>query len=59
MPGTQDGAYKSRDTIISRFGSDYYRKMGRKGGSVCGTKKGFAANRKLAQMAGRKGGKNK
>ena len=57
MAGTKDGGYKCRDTIIARFGNGYYKNMGRKGGLVCGIKKGFAANPELAKMAGRKGGK--
>lgn len=57
MVGTRDGGYKCRNTIISRFGPDYYKAMGRKGGLVCGTKKGFASNPDLAREAGRKGGK--
>lgn len=57
MVGTRDGGYKCRNTIINRFGADYYKVMGRKGGLVCGTKKGFASNPDLAREAGRKGGK--
>lgn len=56
MSGTREGGYKCRNTNLERYGQDYYKNMGRKGGSVCGTKKGFAANIELAKAAGRKGG---
>lgn len=56
MPGTKAGGLKARETNKARYGQDYYKEMGRKGGSVCGTKKGFAANIQLAKEAGRKGG---
>lgn len=57
MAGTKDGGAKCYNTIITRYGDNYYKAMGRKGGLVCGTKKGFAANIELARQAGRKGGK--
>ena len=56
MSGTKDGGYKCRNTIIARFGVDYYKDIGRRGGLVCGVKKGFAANPELARKAGKKGG---
>lgn len=56
MAGTKEGGLKCRNTNFERYGSDYYKNIGRKGGSVCGTKKGFAANPQLAKEAGRKGG---
>lgn len=57
MSGTHDGGLKCRDTNLARYGGDYYQNLGRRGGSICGTKKGFAANIELAKAAGRKGGK--
>lgn len=56
MAGTLKGGLKARDTNIKRYGEDYYINMGRKGGCVCGTKKGFAADPNRAREAGRKGG---
>ena len=56
MSGTKKGGLKAKATNIARYGCDYYINMGRKGGSVCGSKKGFAANHQLAVEAGRKGG---
>lgn len=56
MAGTVKGGKKAAQTNRARHGSDFYANIGRKGGSVKGTKGGFAANPKLAQEAGRKGG---
>ena len=46
---------KTRKTLIERYGEDYFRNIGRKGGSAC-VPKGFAANPELAKEAGRKSG---
>ena len=42
-------------TNKEKHGSDFYSRIGRKGGKVCGVK-GFALNIELAKEAGRKGG---
>lgn len=48
---------KAKKTIISQHGSDYYARIGRKGGSRTDTRpKGFEADRALARIAGAKGG---
>ena len=48
---------KAQRTIISQHGSDYYARIGRKGGSRTDTRpKGFEADRALARIAGAKGG---
>lgn len=48
---------KAKRTIISQHGSDYYARIGRKGGSRTDTRpKGFEADRALARIAGAKGG---
>jgi general stress protein YciG len=48
---------KAKRTILSSHGSDYYAKIGRKGGSKTDTRpKGFEADRALARIAGAKGG---
>ena len=47
---------KTRQTIVDRYGEDYWKNIGKKGGSVAGVKKGFAANPELAKEAGRKSG---
>lgn len=50
------GGSKIRKTIEERYGKDYWRKIGSKGGKATGMK-GFALNPELARKAGRKGGK--
>ena len=56
MAGTREGGLKTRETNISKYGKDYYRRIGRKGGlKIC--KKGFATNLELARKAGAKGGR--
>lgn len=57
MAGTKAGGQKARETNYQRHGKDFYVEMGRKGGSVCGTLKGFAADLERAKRAGQKGGK--
>lgn len=56
MPGTKAGAAKAKKTIKARHGAKFYAEIGAKGGRKTGVKKGFAANPKLAAMAGKKGG---
>lgn len=57
MSGTKEGGIKARNTNLQRNGRDFYRIIGKKGGSVQGIRKGFAMNHKRAVEAGRKGGK--
>ena len=56
MPGTKEGGAKAAATNKRIHGSDFYAKIGRKGGKN-GHTGGFAANPELAREAGRKGGK--
>ncbi len=56
MSGTKSGGVKAAKTNKKRYGSDFYKKIGTKGGKK-GTTGGFAANPELARIAGRKGGK--
>ena len=55
MAGTKLGGVKAAQTNKARHGADFYAKIGAKGGQK-GTTGGFAANRELARIAGRKGG---
>lgn len=48
---------KARNTTYEKHGKDFYRNIGRKGGSVIGAKRGFASNPALASIAGAKGGR--
>ena len=57
MSGTLEGGRKARDKNYEQFGKDFYRNIGRKGGSAPTNKpKGFATNPELARIAGAKGG---
>lgn len=56
MSGTKAGGKKARDTILKKFGANYWVNIGRRGGQVCG-KKGFALMpHDKVVAAGRKGG---
>lgn len=55
MPGTIEGGKKAAARNKQRHGSDFYARIGAKGGKN-GHTGGFAANRDLARAAGRKGG---
>jgi len=56
MAGTIAGGKKAAKTNIKLHGSDFYRKIGQKGGKN-GHTGGFAANPALARVAGAKGGR--
>lgn len=56
MPQTKAGALKAAQTNILKYGEDFYKRIGQKGGRN-GHTGGFAANPELAKIAGRKGGK--
>lgn len=55
MVENKAGESKIRKTIEERYGKDYWRKIGSKGGKATGMK-GFALNPELARIAGKKGG---
>lgn len=55
MSGTKSGGMKARNTNYERHGDDFYKRIGAKGGRN-GHTGGFAANRELARIAGKKGG---
>lgn len=57
MSGNRLGALKARNTTYEKYGKDFFRNIGRKGGLVKGTKGGFASNPALASIAGVKGGR--
>lgn len=56
MSGTREGGLKAAKTNKEKYGKDFYVINGRKGGQN-GHTGGFAYNRALAIIAGRKGGK--
>ncbi len=55
MSGTKAGGLKAAKTNKKRYGKDFYKNNGAKGGKATGLK-GFALNRELARTAGKKGG---
>lgn len=55
MVGTKAGGIKAAKTNLEKHGADFYKRIGKKGGQN-GHTGGFAANRALASIAGRKGG---
>lgn len=55
MTETKSGGRKTAATILAK-NPNFYREIGRKGGSV-GGKKGFALNPELARICGAKGGR--
>ena len=55
MTETKSGGRKTAATILAK-NPNFYREIGRKGGSV-GDKKGFALNPELARICGAKGGR--
>lgn len=57
MVQTPEGALKARETIEKRYGKDFYKNIGRRGGLKKTDKpKGFATDRERAVTAGAKGG---
>lgn len=56
MAGTVEGGRKARKTNYEKYGDDFYKRIGARGGKL-GHTGGFAANPELAKIAGRKGGK--
>ena len=56
MTQTKEGARRAVETTKRIHGSDFYARIGKKGGQN-GHTGGFASNIALAKEAGRKGGK--
>ena len=57
MPGNKIGGMKAAKTNILKHGKDFYKRIGSKGGKVCGICKGFAISHEYATECGRKGGR--
>ena len=55
MAGTKAGGLKAAAKNKEKHGSDFYSRIGKKGGRN-GRTGGFATNPELAKIAGRKGG---
>jgi hypothetical protein len=56
MAGTKAGGRAAAAKNKSKYGADFYAKIGAMGGKK-GHTGGFAANRELARLAGAKGGR--
>jgi uncharacterized protein len=56
MAGTIAGGKAAAQTNKTRYGAEFYAKIGAKGGKM-GHTGGFAANKELARKAGAKGGR--
>lgn len=56
MAGTKSGGKLAAEKNKSKYGADFYAKIGAKGGRL-GRTGGFYANRELARQAGTKGGR--
>jgi hypothetical protein len=56
MAGTKKGGAKAAATNRSKYGADFYARIGSMGGKL-GRTGGFYANRELARQAGAKGGR--
>lgn len=54
--GTTEGGKKTVKTNLAKYGADFYKRIGAKGG-MNGHTGGFYANRELARVAGAKGGR--
>lgn len=55
MPGTRSGGQQAAITNKTKYGADFYKRIGAIGGRL-GRTGGFYQNRELASSAGRKGG---
>lgn len=56
MAGTKQGGKTAASTNKTKYGADFYAKIGAMGGKK-GNTGGFYANRELAREAGRRGGR--
>jgi hypothetical protein len=56
MAGTKAGGQAAAITNKGKYGDDFYRRIGARGGAL-GRIGGFFANRELARTAGAKGGR--
>ena len=57
MSGTVAGGMKAREIFYEKYGRDYFKNIGRKGGEVCNPYKGYGSSQERAKRAGSIGGK--
>lgn len=58
MAGTKEGGIKASKTNKLKYGEDFYKIMGKKGGQVTGVLKGFALDPERAKKSRPKRWKN-
>lgn len=56
MAGTKAGGIKARQKVLEKYGEDFYKNIGKKGGEN-GHTGGFWGHPERARIAGQKGGK--
>lgn len=56
MSGTVAGGMKAREIFYEKYGRDYFKNIGRKGGEVCNPYKGFGSSPERAKKCGAIGG---
>lgn len=57
LPGNASGGARAAETNKKKYGKDFYKIIGARGGKATGYK-GFATNPKMARLAGAVGGRN-
>ena len=57
MSGTVAGGIKAREIFYEKYGRDYFKNIGRKGGEACNPYKGCGRSQERAKRAGSIGGK--
>lgn len=55
MSGNHETGIKARETLLKKD-PDFYKKLGKLGGKVKNSRKGFGTNRELASEVGKIGG---
>lgn len=55
MAGTREGGIKQRATVLKKYGPDYFKRIGARGGKASNTG-GFQKGSLAAKEAGKKGG---
>ena len=57
MAGSREGGLKASQIMKEKYGKDYYRELGRRGGKITGALKGFSVYPDKAKEYGKTAGK--
>lgn len=57
MAGSREGGLKASQIMKEKYGEDYYRELGRRGGKITGALKGFSVHPDKAKEYGKTAGK--